>query len=138
MGSMHNFDPRRCAACGELSISTVRRFLGGWFFIRCANCRSLLRLDPQHGQRWILLAAFAVIGAATIAGAAVTDRPVALVIAGALACALLYVWEFLLTRRSPLEPVTSAEARGYRRNWALGALAMLAATGAIAFAAMQI
>ena len=136
--TLHNFDPRRCSACGELSITSMRRFLGGWFFVRCSNCRSLLRLDPQHGQRWILLAAFAVIGAAVIGGAAVTDRPFVLIIAGAIACVLLYVWEFLLTRRSPLERVTPTEARGYRRNWVLGALATLAATGAIAFAATQI
>jgi hypothetical protein len=135
---MHSFDSRRCAACGELSITPRSRFLGGWFFIRCANCRSLLRVDPQHGQRWILLVAFGVIGAAAIAGAAVTDRPFVLVVAGVVACALLYVWEFLLTRNSPLEPVTAAEAHGYRRNWALGAIAMLVATGAIAFAATQI
>jgi hypothetical protein len=54
------------------------------------------------------------------------------------ACVPPYVWEFLLTRRSPLEPVTPVEAHGYRRNWAFGALAMLAATGPIAFAATQI
>jgi len=47
------------------------------------------------------------------------------------------VWEFLLTRRSPLEPVTSAEAREYRRNWVLTAVATVLATAAIVFAATQ-
>jgi hypothetical protein len=35
---------RRCCACGELSITRGRRFLGGWFFIRCPNCKSLMRV----------------------------------------------------------------------------------------------
>ena len=91
---MHSFNHRRCTACGELSITTAKRFIGGWFFIRCPNCRRQLRVDPQHGQRWILLTAFALIGAASIAGAAVTGHTLAFVGAGALACALLYVWEF--------------------------------------------
>ena len=135
---MHNFDHRRCPACGELTIDAARRFLGGWFFIRCPNCRRQLRVDPQHGQRWILLVALALIGAAAIAGAAVTDHTVAFVAVGALACALLYIWEFVLTRRSPLEAVTDEEARGYRRNWAMAAVATLFATGAVVYAATQI
>ena len=126
-------EPRRCSACGELTITKVRRFLGGWFFVRCPNCRSLLRVDPQHGQRWMLLAAFALIGAAAIAGAALTDQPVAFVAAAALACGLLYVWEFLLTRRAPLETVTDEEARGYKRHWALASAATIAASAAVAF-----
>jgi hypothetical protein len=131
----HNFDHRRCTACGELTIRPSQRFLGGWFFIRCPNCRRELRVDPQHGQRWVLLTSFALIGAAAISGAAVTGHTLVLVGAGALGCALLYVWEFLLTRRAPLEPVSVAEAREYRRNWMLTALATLAATAAIVFAA---
>jgi drug/metabolite transporter (DMT)-like permease len=126
-------DHRRCTACGELTITKLRRFIGGWFFVRCPNCRSLLRVDPQHGQRWMLLAAFALIGAAAIAGAAVTDQPVAFVAFAALACALLYVWEFLLTRRAPLERVSAEEARGYKRHWALASAATLAASAAVAF-----
>ena len=51
----------------------------------------------------MLIAAFALIGAAAIGGAAVTSQPVAFVAAGTIACALLYVWEFALTR-----PVTVA------------------------------
>ena len=135
---MQNDDHRRCPACGELSIEPMFRFVGGWFFIRCPNCDSLLRVDPQHGQRWIIVAALALIGAAAIAGAAVTDRPVTLIAAGAIACVLLYGWEFLLTRASPLEAVTHEEAREYRRHWALAALAAVFASGAIAFAATQI
>jgi hypothetical protein len=135
---MHNVDHRRCSACGELSITKARRFIGGWFFVRCPNCRCLLRVDPQHGQRWMLIAAFALIGAASIAGAAVTNQPVALVAAGAIACALLYVWEFALTRRSPLEPVTTEEARGYRRHWAIASVATVAATAAVAFAVTRL
>lgn len=135
---MHSFDHRRCPACGELKIVTAQRFVGGWFFIRCPNCRRELRVDPQHGQRWILLAALALIGAAAIAGAAVTDHTFGFVAAGALACALLYIWEFVLTRRSPLEAVTDEEARGYRRNWVMAAVAMLFATGAVVYAAAQI
>jgi hypothetical protein len=134
---MHDSDHRRCSACGELSITAWQRFVGGWFFIRCSNCHRRLRVDPQHGQRWILLAAFALIGAASIALVALTGK-VAAVIAGAIVCMLLYVWEFLLTRRSPLEVVTAEEARGYLRNWTITALAALFATGAIAFAAMQV
>jgi len=132
---VHNADPQRCPACGELSITALRRLLGGWFFIPCPNCRRPLRVDPQHGQRWILLVAFGLIGAASIAAVAVTEQPYVLVAAGAMACALLYAWEFALTRRSPLEAVTREEARGYRRNWAFAAIATLFATGAIAFAA---
>lgn len=133
----HNFDHRRCAACGELSITAAQRLFGGWFFIRCRICHRDLRVDPQHGQRWILLVAFALIGAAAIAGAALTDHPAMLLAAGVAACALLYAWEFLLTRRSPLEAVPPQEAREYRRNWAIGAVATVAATGAIAFAATR-
>ena len=135
---MHNFDHRRCAACGELAITVARRFIGGWFFIRCPNCRRQLRLDPQHGQRWVLLTAFSLIGAASIAGAAVTGHTVTFVAAGALACGLLYFWEFLLTRRSPLAAVTAEEARLYRRSWVMTAGATLFATGAVVFAATQI
>jgi cytochrome c-type biogenesis protein CcmH/NrfG len=135
---MHSFDHRRCPACGELRIVAMQRFIGGWFFIRCPNCRRQLRVDPQHGQRWILLVALALIGAAAIAGAAVTDHTGALVAAGALACALLYIWEFALTRHSPLEAVTREEARGYRRNWVLTAVATLFATCAVVYAATQI
>ena len=130
---MQSNEPRRCSACGELTITTLRRFLGGWFFVRCSNCRSLLRVDPQHGQRWMLLAAFALIGAAAIAGAAVTDQPLASVALAAIACGLLYVWEFLLTRRAPLEAVTADEARGYKRLWALASAATVAASAAVAF-----
>jgi hypothetical protein len=130
---MRSDEPRRCCACGELTITKLRRFVGGWFFVRCPNCRSLLRIDPQHGQRWMLLAAFALIGAAAVAGAALTDQPVAFVVAGAIACALLYVWEFLLTRRAPLEAVSDEEARGYKRHWALASAATIAASAAVAF-----
>ena len=136
--SMHSFNPRRCAACGELTIKPSHRFRGGWFFIRCPNCQRHLRVDPQHGQRWILLTAFTLIGAAAITGAAVTGHTLALVGAGALACTLLYVWEFLLTRRSPLEAVTTEEARGYRRNWVMTTVAAICAAAALAYAAMQI
>ena len=135
---MHSIDHRRCSACGELSITKMRRFIGGWFFIRCPNCRRQLRVDPQHGQRWILIAAFALIGAAAIAGAAVTEQAVMFVAAGAIACALLYAWEFGLTRRSPLEAVTNEEAREYRRNWALASVATVAATAAVAFAVTRL
>jgi hypothetical protein len=135
---MHNFDHRRCPACGELKIDAKRRFVGGWFFIRCPNCRRQLRVDPQHGQRWILLAALALIGAAAIAGAAATDDTGAFAAVGAFACALVYVWEFVLTRRSPLEAVTEDEAREYRRNWAMTAVATLFATGAVVYAATKV
>jgi len=134
---MHRFNHRRCTACGELTVKPLQRFLGGWFFIRCPNCQRDLRVDPQHGQRWVLLTAFVLIGAAAISGAAITGHTLVLVGAGAFACVLLYVWEFLLTRRSPLEPVTSAEAREYRRNWVLTAVATVLATAAIVFAATQ-
>jgi len=135
---MQNVDPQRCSACGELSITTARRFVGGWFFVRCPNCRRLLRVDPQHGQRWMLITAFALIGAAAIGGAAVTSQPAALIAAGTIACALLYVWEFALTRRSPLEPVTAEEARGYKRLWVITSVATVAATGAVAFAVTRL
>jgi hypothetical protein len=135
---MSESDHRRCSACGELSITALQRFLGGWFFIRCVNCRRRLRIDPQHGQRWVLLAAFALIAAASIAMVALTGKVAAFVVAGAIACVLLYVWEFLLTRRSPLEAVTATEAREYVRNWTIAALAALFATVAIAFAATRI
>ena len=135
---MLSVDYRRCLACGELSITKARRFIGGWFFIRCPNCRCQLRVDPQHGQRWMLLAAFAVIGAAAIAGAAVTDQPMTFIAAGAIACALLYAWEFGLTQRSPLEPVSNDEAREYRRNWAFASIATVAATAAVAFAVTRL
>jgi hypothetical protein len=135
---MHNFNHRRCTACGELSITAAKRFMGGWFFIRCPNCRRSLRVDPQHGQRWILLAAFVLIGATAIAGAAITGFTLAFVGAGALACALLYVWEFLLTRRAPLEAVTDEEVREYRRNWIMTAVAAICATAAVVYAATQI
>jgi hypothetical protein len=71
---MHNFNHRRCTACGELAIKPMQRFMGGWFFIRCPNCQRQLRVDPQHGQRWILLTAFVLIGAAALAGAALTGN----------------------------------------------------------------
>lgn len=135
---MVNVDYRRCSACGELSITKARRFVGGWFFIRCPNCRCLLRVDPQHGQRWTLLTAFALIGAASIAGAAATDQPIAFIAGGALACALLYAWEFGLTRRSPLEHITDEEARGYRRSWVFASVATVAATAAVAFAVTRL
>ena len=135
---MHSFNHRRCTACGELAIKPMQRFIGGWFFVRCPNCQRHLRVDPQHGQRWILLLALVLIGAAAIAGAALTDRTVTFVAAGALACALLYVWEFMLTRRSPLEVVTDDEAREYRRNWVMTALAARCATGAVVYAATQL
>ncbi len=135
---MHNFDDRRCTACGELAITARQRFIGGWFFIRCPNCQRLLRVDPQHGQRWMLMMAFALIGAASIAGAALTDQALALVAAGVTACALLYGWEFVLTRRSPLDPVTAEEAREYRRNWVIAAIVTVVATGAVALALTRI
>ena len=135
---MHNFDHRRCTACGELAITARKRFVGGWFFIRCPNCRRSLRVDPQQGQRWVLLAMFVLIGAAAIAGAAITGFTLAFVGAGTLACALLYIWEFLLTRRSPLEAMTAEEEREYRRNWIMTAVATLVATVAIVYAATQI
>ena len=135
---MQNVDHRRCSACGELSITSARRFVGGWFFVRCPNCRRPLRVDPEHGQRWTLIAAFALIGAAAIGGAAVTSQPVAFVAAGTIACALLYVWEFALTRHSPLEAVTAEEARGYKRLWTIASVATVAATAAVAFAATRL
>ncbi len=135
---MHYGDHRRCPACGELTIVAARRFVGGWFFIRCPNCRRQLRVDPQHGQRWILLVALSLIGVAAIAGAAATDDRVEFVAVGALACAMVYIWEFALTRRSPLEPVAEDEARGYLRNWAITAVAALFATVAVVYAATQI
>ena len=135
---MHNFNHRRCSACGELTIEPSQRFFGGWFFIRCPNCQRQLRVDPQHGQRWILLTAFVLIGATAITGAALTGNTLAFVAAGALACAMLYVWEFLLTRRAPLEAVTAEEAREYRRNWVMTAVATIVATVAVVFAATRI
>jgi hypothetical protein len=135
---MHSEDYRRCSGCGELTITKTRRFVGGWFFVRCPNCRCQLRVDPQHGQRWMLLAAFALIGAAAIAGAVVTNQPVVSVAIGAIACALLYVWEFLLTRRAPLERVSDEEARGYKRHWVLASVATIAATAAVAFAVTRL
>lgn len=135
---MHNIDHRRCPSCGELTITPARRFVGGWFFIRCPNCRRHLRVDPQHGQRWILLVALALIGSAAVAGAAVTDHTFEFVAVGALACAMVYGWEFVLTRRSPLEVVADDEVRGYRRNWVMTAVATLFATGAVVYAATQI
>jgi hypothetical protein len=134
----HSFNHRRCSACGELAITTAKRFVGGWFFIRCPNCRRQLRADPQHGQRWILLTAFVLIGAASIVGAAATGHALALVGAGVLACAMLYVWEFALTRHAPLEAVTDQEAREYRRNWIMTAVAAIFAAGAVVYAATQI
>ena len=86
----------------------------------------------------MLLVAFALIGAAAIAGAAMTDQPIACIAAGAIACALLYMWEFALTRRSPLEPVTNEEARGYRRSWAIACVATVAASAAVAFAVTRL
>jgi len=135
---MQNFDPRRCSACGELSITKARRFVGGWFFVRCPNCLRLLRVDPQHGQRWMLIAAFALIGAAAVGGAAMTSQPAVFVAAGAIACALLYVWEFALTRRSPLEAVTAEEARGYKQLWAIASVATVAASAAVALAVTRL
>ena len=86
----------------------------------------------------MLLVAFALIGATGIAGAAMTNQPIAFVSAGAIACVLLYVWEFALTRRSPLEPVTNEEARGYRRNWAIASVATVAASAAVVFAVTRL
>jgi hypothetical protein len=134
----HLTDDRRCSACGELSITKARRFVGGWFFVRCPKCQSLLRVDPQHGQRWMLIAAFALIGAAAIAGAAITGQPLPFIAAGAVACALLYIWEFTLTRHSPLERVSSEEARGYKRHWAITSAATVAAGVAVAFAVTRL
>ena len=135
---MHSFNHRRCTACGELAIKPMQRFFGGWFFIRCPNCRRQLRVDPLHGQRWILLTAFVLIGAAALTGAALTGNTLAFVGAGALACAILYVWEFLLTRRAPLEAVSPEEVREYRRGWIMTAVATVAATFALVYAATQI
>ena len=138
MGQLHSFNHRRCAACGELTITTRQRFIGGWFFIRYPNCRRELRVDPQHGQRWILLTAFLLIGVASIAGAALAGQTLTWVGEGVLACASLYVWEFLLTRRAPLESVTTQEAREYRRGWVIAAVATICATGALVYLATQI
>ena len=135
---VHRFDYRRCTACGELSITAVRRLVGGWFFLRCPNCRRLLRVFPTHGRRWMLLMAFVLIVGASIVGAALTDEPVALVVAGVAGCALLYAWEFTMTLRSPLEAVTAEEAREYRRNWAISAVVTLAAIGSVTLAAMRL
>ena len=135
---MHNFNHRRCSACGELTIKPTHRFLGGWFFIRCPNCQRQLRVDPQHGQRWVLLTAFVLIGATAISGAALTGNTLAFVGGGALACVLLYVWEFLLTRRSPLESVPTQEAREYRRSWVMTTVATICATGALVYLATRI
>ena len=131
-------DHRRCSSCGELSIITAQRFIGGWFFVRCPNCRSLLRVDPQHGSRWILLTAFALIGIASIAAAALTDQAAALIAAGAIACALLYAWEFVLTRDAPLFVVTPIEAKEYRLSWVIAAIATVVASIAVAFAATSL
>ena len=131
---MHTVDHRRCSSCGELSISKAQRFIGGWFFVRCPNCRCLLRVDPQHGSRWMLLTAFAVIGIASIAAAALTDQAVVLITAGAIACALLYAWEYVLTRDAPLFVVTPAEAKEYRLSWVIAAIATVVASIAVAFA----
>ena len=136
--TMQNVDARRCSACGELSITSARRFVGGWFFVRCPNCRRLLRVDPQHGQRWMLIAAFALIGATAIGGAALTSQPGAFIALATIGCALLYVWEFALTRRSPLEAVTVEEARGYKRLWAMASAATVAASAAVAFAVTRL
>ena len=135
---MHRFKPQRCAACGELAITEKQRFIGGWFFIRCPNCKRLLRVDPQHGERWLLLTAFALIAAASIAGAAITHHYFVSVTIGALACAGLYVWEFTLTRQAPLFVVTPDEAREYRRNWIITAVATAIATLVVAFAVTRI
>ena len=86
----------------------------------------------------MLIAAFALIGAAAIGGAAVTSQPAAFVAAGTIACALLYVWEFALTRRSPLEAVTAEEAHGYKRLWAIASVATVAASAAVAFAVTRL
>jgi hypothetical protein len=80
---MQNDDERRCSACGELSLTKARRCIGGWFFVRGPNCRKLLRVDPHHGQRWMLLAAFALIGAAAITDAAAADQPFPFLVFGA-------------------------------------------------------
>ena len=138
MKETHRFNHRRCSACGELAIKPLQRFIGGWFFVRCPNCHRELRVDPQHGQRWILLTAFLLIGAAAITGAALTGNTLSFVGAGAIACALLYVWEFLLTMRSPLEPVTADEAREYRRNWVMTAVATIVATVSVVYLATRI
>ena len=82
--------------------------------------------------------AFVLIGAATLAGAALTGNTLSFIGVGVFACALLYVWEFVLTRHAPLEPVTSDEAREYRRNWVMTAVATLVATIAVVYAATQI
>jgi len=87
--SMHRFNHRRCAARGEPAINALQRFMGGWFFVRCPNCQRQLRADPQHGQRWVLLIAFVLIGAASISGAALTGNTLAFVAAGAIGCVLL-------------------------------------------------
>jgi hypothetical protein len=86
----------------------------------------------------MLIAAFALLGAAAIAGAAITAQPVAFTAAGVIACALLYIWEFALTRGSPLEAVTSEEARGYKRHWAIASAATVAASVAVAFAVTRL
>lgn len=135
---MHNVNDRRCAACGELAINAVQRLVGGWFFIRCPNCRRLLRVDPQHGERWVLLTAFALIGATSLAGAVVTGHIVICIVMGAAACAALYAWDFLLTRHAPLFVVTPPEAREYRRSWIITAVTMVIATCVLAFAVSKV
>jgi len=82
--------------------------------------------------------AFALIGAASIAGAAATGQVLAFVTAGVIACTSLYAWEFALTRRSPLEAVSATEAREYRRNWAIAAVATLVAVVAFASAVTRV
>jgi len=69
---------------------------------------------------------------------AVTEQPLALAVGGVVGCALLCAWEFALTLRSPLEPISGEEAREYRRNWVITAVVTLAAIGSVTVAAMRL
>ena len=86
----------------------------------------------------MLVTALLLVGGASVVGAVVTEQPLALAAGGVVGCALLYVWEFALTLRSPLEPVSAQEAREYRRNWALSAVVTLAAIGSVTLAALRL
>jgi hypothetical protein len=114
--------PGAAPRAASLSITKARRFVGGWFFVRCPNCRRLLRVDPQHGQRWMLIAAFALIGAAAIGGAR-GDEPAARVrrcrtVRLRAALRLGIRADAALAARGRHRE----EARGYKRLWAIARL----------------